>query len=261
MRQLLFLFRFIKYRLKAKTRHGIHSPFVFDLLVNTIQNDNHFYAYDPIERLRKLLGQDERVINRVDLGAGYSNGHSKKQSVRNIAHRAAKPAKYGALLFRLANRFGSKNILELGTSLGLSTAYLAFSNTHAKVITLEGCPETAAVAKENFRKLKLTNVEIITGDFKDSLPRLLEKERSFDMVFFDGNHRKEPTLDYFKACLERIHAGSVFIFDDIHWSAEMEEAWQQIKQQSTVTVTIDLFFLGIVFFNPDLTKQDFIINY
>lgn len=197
---------------------------------------------------------DQRVIDVLDLGTGSSG----KYKVSGIAQRTNRASKYGELLFRLASRFKPGLILELGTSLGISTAYLASSGS--KVISLEGCPETAGIAQENLGELGLSTTEVRVGDFAKSLTELL-RDHQPEMVFFDGNHRKDPTVHYFHLCKGRRLPGSVFIFDDINWSKEMQEAWAIIKSDPDVTVTLDLFYLGIVFFNPDLSKEDFILKY
>ena len=181
-----------------------------------------------------------------------------------IAERSAKNKKYCKLLFRLAYYFKPTTVLELGTSLGISTAYLASANPNSKVITIEGCPNTAQEAKKNFESLGLANIESLIGNFEDVLTTNIERLTSngkLDFAFFDGNHKREHTLKYFTQCLESTHNNSVFIFDDIHWSDEMEEAWEEIKSHPKVSVTIDLFFLGLVFFRKEQAKENFIIRY
>lgn len=197
---------------------------------------------------------EQRVIDVLDLGTGNSG----KYRVSEIAQRTNRASKYGELLFRLASRFKPGLILELGTSLGISTAYLAFSGSD--MITLEGCPDTAGTAQENLKGLGLSNVEVRVGDFSKTLPEVLRSHQP-EMVFFDGNHRKDPTVHYFHLCKGRRLPGSVFIFDDINWSKEMQQAWAIIKADPDVTVTLDLFYMGIVFFNPDLSKEDFVLKY
>jgi predicted O-methyltransferase YrrM len=166
------------------------------------------------------------------------------------------------LLFRLVNHFQPATTLELGTSLGLTTAYLAAANSRQQVITFEGCPNTAAVARETFEKLELKNVRLVEGNLDQTLPATLAGlTKPVDFVFFDGNHRYEPTLRYFEQCLAKAHENSVFVLDDIHWSAEMEQAWEAIKAHSAVTVTVDLFYVGLVFFRKTQPRQDFWLRY
>ncbi len=255
MKQPSFLLKYIKYWFSAKTAHGIHSPFVFELYNEVINKKGNYYSFDKIELLRRKLLISNKEIDVTDLGTGKSG----KRMLREIAERSAKDKKYCELLFRLAYHFKPNTILELGTSLGISTSYLASANQNAKVITIEGCPNTANEARKNFQSLGLQNIESITGNFDDVLCQLPIAD--CQLVFFDGNHKKEPTLKYFSQCLESTHNDSAFIFDDIHWSDEMEEAWEEIKSHPRVSVTIDLFFLGLVFFRKEQAKENFIVRF
>lgn len=241
--------------------HGVHSPFVYDLLLSTIYNKKNFYAYAKIEKMRKALSVSSHSVECIDLGAGSRVNNDSKKTVAQILFSAAKPAKYGRLLFRLADHFQPATVLELGTSLGISSAYLAAANSNSKVTTVEGCEEIAAVAKQTFKLLEIKNIEQVQGNFDDVLPEILKNIHQLDMVFFDGNHRKEPTLNYFRQCLEKATENSVFIFDDIYWSEEMKETWQEIKAHPKVTVTLDLFQFGIVFFRTKQVKEHFIIRF
>ena len=252
---------YLKYLFSARSAGSIHSPFVFELYRDVIQNKSSFPGFRKVEELRSSLLRSSETIDTIDLGAGSNILSTKKKKISSIVKSYSKTEKYGRLLFRLADFFKPEKILELGTSLGLSTAYLASPSGSIRVTTLEGCPETADAARKNFKKISLENIEVITGNFNDTLSAALKKTGNPGLVFFDGNHRKEPTLRYFRECLEHSSAGSVFIFDDIHWSEEMEDAWIEIKKHSTVTCTIDLFFLGLVFFRKEMTKQDFVLRF
>lgn len=258
MKQLIFILRYIKYWFSAKTAHGIHSPFVFELYNEVINKKGSYYSFDKIEHLRKKLLVSKKEIEVTDLGTGKSG----KRKVSEIAERSAKDKKYCELLFRLAYHFKPNTILELGTSLGISTSYLAAANPNAKVITIEGCPNTAKEANNNFQILGLQNIEAISGNFDKELPAVGSRQSAiFDFVFLDGNHRKEPTLRYFNQLLKHTSNDSLFIFDDIHWSNEMEEAWEEIKADPKVSVTIDLFFVGLVFFRKEQAKENFIVRF
>lgn len=277
MEHLKRFLRYLVYFFSSKSANSIHSPFVFDLYTSLILDKNPFYAFEKIEDLRLVLENDPRMISVTDFGAGLNRTPGWPLSapggkrIKSIAKNAATRAKYGQLLFRLVNRFGPGTILEIGTSLGLGTLYLAAPHSRSKVISLEGCPEISEVARLNFEKLKVKNIEQVVGNFDHTLPLVLEKISSFpleragdkplDFVFFDGNHKKEPTLGYFSQCLKISHSETIFVFDDIHWSDEMDEAWREIKKNPEVKVTIDLFFLGIVFFRKELTKQDFVLRF
>lgn len=250
---------FIKYLLVAKTKHVVHSPFVFKLLTEVIQDKTNYSEYIEVEKLRENLLQDSTIINVTDLGAGSQSLRTNKRTVRDIAKKSAKPKKYAQLLFRLVKYFQSKNILELGTSLGISTLYLSKADNESIVTTIEGCSEIANKAKENFAKMNAKNIKQIVGNFDEVLSSNLNSK--LDFVFIDGNHRKQPTLNYFEMILKHSQSKTVFVFDDIHWSKEMQEAWQEIKKHPQVTVTIDLFFIGIVFIHPEQAKEHFVIRF
>lgn len=261
MNRFRLLLGYVRYLFSSVNEHGVHSPFVFDLITKVIYNRKRHYAYGMIGSLRKELMRDEALISITDLGAGSKVNASRTRKVKDIAANSSKPAKYGELLYRLVDRLKPSTLLELGTSLGISTAYQAAAAKEARMITIEGCPSTAAIAEKNFDKLDLDNAEVMVGDFETMLPIALSKLGKIDFAFFDGNHRKEPTLQYFRQALLHAHNDSVFVFDDIHWSKEMEEAWEAIKQHEEVTVTIDLFFIGIVFFRQEQRKEHFVIRY
>ena len=252
---------FAKYYVTSVNLHGIHSPFVYALTEQVIYNSGHYYSYKTIENLRSQLLEDNREIDILDLGAGSKFGNTKKKRISAIAKNAAKPVKFGQLIFRLCDYLHPKTVLELGTSLGLTTAYLAAANSESKIYSLEGCPETAKTAADNFKKLNLKNIQQIVGNFDDTLPQLIPDLPQIDLAFFDGNHRYKPTMEYFHSCLPKATNDSLFIFDDIHWSQEMEQAWEEIKAHPSVSLTIDLFFIGLVFFKKGREKEHFVIRF
>ncbi|HET8828686.1 MAG TPA: class I SAM-dependent methyltransferase, partial [Pelobium sp.] len=214
-----------------------------------------------VEKLRESLLKDPRSISVTDLGAGSHVNNKSVKKVRAIAKNALKPKKLAQLLYRLAKEFKPNNLLELGTCLGVTTAYFAEALPDASITTMEGCPQTAAIAEENWEKLSLKNIKVEVGNFDDTLPALIKQQDQLDFVFIDGNHRKKATLKYFNLCLPKVHQDSVIIFDDIYWSKGMEEAWNHIKAHPDVTVTIDLFWIGLVFFRSGQAKQDFKIRF
>lgn len=254
--------KYLTYLVRSNNRHAVHSPFVYRLVEEVLRDQRKFYAFEAIEKRRRALLSDHSTVQITDLGAGSSLQRSSERRVWEIARYAAKSPKYGKLLFRLANYFNPEDILELGTSLGISTAYLGSARTEARVITLEGAPEISAIALETFRQTGLTNIELVNGNFDDTLGPALLGLKKLDMAFIDGNHRKEPTLRYFSQCLTRTHPGSVLVFDDIHWTREMQSAWKEIIAHPAVTLSIDLFFLGVVFFREEFReKQHFVLRY
>ena len=252
------LLAYLRFWLRSGNAHGLHSPFVFGLYTSVVRHTGLFGAYEAIEDRRRQLLSSPASIHVTDFGAGSHTGAGQQRRVADIARTAAKPRPLAQLLFRLVNYFRPATILELGTSLGLTTAYLAAASSQQRVITLEGCPNVAAVARETFAALSLGNIEIIEGNIDHTLaPTLAALGAPVDFVFFDGNHRYEPTLRYFEHCLAHRTDESVFVFDDIHWSADMERAWEVIKAHPDVRLTVDLFYIGVVFFRKNQPKQHF----
>lgn len=252
---------YLKHILSAKTRHGTHSPFVYNLVDKVIYNFKDNSDYKHLENLRESLLKDERAITVTDLGAGSQVNNKRQKKIKSLARNALKPKKLAQLIYRLAKEFSPNHIIELGTCLGLTTSYLSLAVPNAKIITMEGCPETAKIAEQNWDKLNIKNIDIEVGNFDANLPKVLAKEENIDFVFIDGNHRKQATLNYFEWCLPKVHDKTVLIFDDIYWSTGMKEAWDDIKNHPDVTVTIDLFWIGLVFFKTDQAKQNFKIRF
>ena len=259
--------KYINYWLKASNGkgHGIHSPFVYDFVQNVLNSRLPKEKYAPIEQQRQLLKNDNRILTLQDFGAGSVIENSKQRSVTSIAKNSLKSEKYAQLIHKIVRYYQPETILELGTCLGITTAYLAKVGNN-KVTTMEGADEVAEVAASVFQHLDLQNIEIIKGNFDNTLPEWINKQKEankkLDFAFIDGNHREEPTVNYFDALLPLIHNDSVMIFDDVHWSEGMENAWSRIINHSSVTLSIDLFFIGIVFFKKEFKqKQHFTIRY
>ena len=256
--------RYLRYYATALNGkgHGMHSPFVYRLIREVLNNRKRFPEYDRVEALRKKLIKDSTLLPVADFGAGSVSGATTERTVSSIVTNAAKPAKYSQLLFRLARYCGSRQVLEIGTSLGISTAYLALAQPDATVTTIEGAPAIAAAAAQNFADLHISNIRQEVGNFDTCIPALLRDATSFDLVFVDGNHREEPTVRYFNWLLPYLHNDSILIFDDIHWSAEMENAWNTVRAHPAARCTIDLFFIGLVFFRREFHEpQHFSVRF
>ena len=252
MARLAYAARFVRFYLRAKTVYRVHSPFVFELAGRVLEDKRTYYAFESIETLRARLLQDSRSITITDFGAGSQVVDGNERTVSSLAKFAANGPFAGQLLFRLVQVIGPRTVLEFGTSLGISTLYQALAaGQRARILTLEGCPATAAIARENFDWMRRPDIEQMIGPFEKTLSAALEQLDPLDYVFFDGNHRRQPTIDYFEQCLARAHDQSVFVFDDIHWSEEMEAAWAYIQAHPRVTLTVDFFFSGVVFFRPE----------
>lgn len=256
--------KYLRYYFSASNGkgHGIHSPFVYDFIEKVLNDTNQYACYTAIESRRSELLKDNTVIEVEDFGAGSSVIKTNKRIVAKIAKSSLKPGKFAQLLFRMVQYYQPKTIVELGTSFGITSSYLAAGNKNARLFTCEGAKNIAAIAHQTFSKLQVQNAVLQQGDFALTLPPLIQQLPALDFVFIDGNHRKEPTLQYFTQLLQASNNQTIFIFDDIHWSAEMEMAWKEIQQHSSVTLTIDLFFIGIVCINPDIkVKQHFTIRF
>lgn len=253
--------RYLIHLSKSYTKYDVHSPFLFDLITQVFDDKNKYPDYLKVEQLKKELLQDHRMIEVTDLGAGSRVDNNTSRSISRIAKNASKPKRIGRLLFRLSQYFQPDNMLELGTSLGLSSLYLAYGSPSSNLTTIEGCPNITQIAKDNFEKAGMDEIEILTGNFDDKLPEVLKKINSLDFVFIDGNHQKEPTINYFEECLVKSNSNTLMIFDDIHWSDGMESAWENIINHPDVSLSIDIFHMGIVFLREELTKQHFVIRF
>ncbi len=252
---------YFNYRKNAVNAFGVQAPFLFNLLQDVIYQKSRKEDFAEIEKIRKKLLKNNATIEVQDFGAGSRVDKNKTRKIASIARLSLKPKKITYLIHRLIKHFEPKNILEIGTSFGISTLYMADANPDAKITTMEGCPMTAAIARENFKQLKIKKIELLEGNFDNLLPTFLAQSEELDFVFFDGNHRKKPTLAYFEACLKRSHSDTVFVFDDIHWSEEMEEAWEEIKQHPKTVLCLDFYDIGIVFFKKGLSKENFSIKF
>lgn len=252
--------QYLNYLSKAQSRHGIHSPFVYKLLDEVVYDKTEHGEYKLVQTIRKELLNRTDSIEITDLGAGSTVNKSNTRQVADIAKNSAKGGKWGQLLFRLAHHFEPATMLELGTSLGIGSLYQLLGNPKGNLTTLEGCPHTAAIAHEQFKKARI-NPTVIEGNFDNTLQPYLNSISTLDWAFIDGNHQKEPTIRYFNQCLTKCHNDSVLLFDDIYWSQGMAEAWQHIKAHERVSVSLDLFQVGIVFLRKEQPKQDFVIRY
>jgi len=242
--------------------HGTHSPFIFHFITKVLNDKQHYPEYEKIKKLRKQLRNDNTVLQVEDFGAGSSVSKTNRRTVATIAKNATKSKKYGQLLFRMVREYQPGIILELGTSLGITTSYMSLANPGAKLVTMEGASEVAAIAEKNFKKSGIKNIAVEQGNFNNTLSSVVHGLPTVDFAFIDGNHRQEPTEKYFQELLTKINNDSILVFDDIHWSPEMEQAWNTIKAHPSVRCTIDLFFIGIVFFRAEFReKQHFKIRF
>lgn len=258
-------FEYIKFLIRSKNQHGVHSPFVFELVTKCFYDRKKHQSYKLISDFQKELQYKKDHIEIRDFGAGSKVFKSGKRRISEIALNAGISPKRARLINRLVPYLDIRNALELGTSVGAGTAAISAGN-EVEITTIEGCPQTAMVAQELFNKFNCTNVNLQKGEFEAILEKLLQKDATsgkkpeFDLIYFDGNHQKEATLKYFEKLLPTTHNESVWIFDDIHWSREMKAAWEEIRQHPAVTASIDTFFWGFIFFRKEQDKEHFVIR-
>ncbi len=251
---------YLKFLWNSTNQHGVHSPFVFALVTQCFYNKKTYPEYLVLENYRNALLENKNTIEVTDFGAGSRIFRSNTRAINQIAKNAGITKKRAQLLFRITKYFQPTTILEIGTSLGLATAALSSGNPKAKITTLEGCPKTARIAKEQFEKFNFKNIDVVINEFTSYLQTYTLHPATFTLIYFDGNHSKQATLAYFELLLPTITNKTLWIFDDIHWSADMQEAWQIIKQHPKVTVTIDTFQWGLVFFRTEQEKEHFTIR-
>lgn len=242
--------KFLQHQWLALTSHEVHSPYLFRLNEEVLHDTRHYYAFDEIEARRDLLLNSEERIPVSDFGAGSHLVKGKERRVADIARTSLTSARFGQLLFRLALFAKPATILEMGTSLGISGSYLAKAAPEARVLTLEGSAHIARIARDQFQALNLPHVQVLEGEFDTTLPLALNQVNQLDLVFIDGNHQYGPTLAYFQAIKPYLHEHSLVIFDDVHWCVGMDKAWRELVHDPMVRVSIDLFFKGIIAFDP-----------
>jgi predicted O-methyltransferase YrrM len=257
-------FKYLGYWISASNGkgHGIHSPFVFDFVTKVLNGPKNGKLYAEIEAIRKRMLNSTSVITVEDFGAGSRVIGTRQRSVRQIANTSLKPKKYSQLFHRMVEYYQPKTILEIGTSLGITTAYMAKASPETIVVTMEGAAEVLAIAMENFISVHARNISPVLGNFDETLPAFLMEAGNIDLAFIDGNHRYEPTISYFQQIIKKSNDYTLIILDDIYWSKEMEQAWQWVKEHERVRLTIDLFAIGIAVLRPEiLHKQHFRIRY
>ena len=260
------VFSYFRHVLTAwnTTGEGIHSPYLFRIVRFVMRDENTYYCFADIEGRRNLLLECGDELEVVDFGsAGSPEGTHIKRRVCDIAKNHLESAKIGQLLFRLVNFMQEEEkrpleILELGTSLGITTAYLASVSSKNRVVTMEGSEAVLRVAQGVWRALKLENIEWREGNIDDTLYKYA-RER-LDVAYVDANHTYEATKRYVDYLLPRMTEKGFIVVDDIHYSEEMERAWQELKQDERVTTSMDVYHCGILFVDKHYLKRHYRIR-
>lgn len=260
--ELKRIFTYLNYRLTSYTEHDLHSPFLYNFYMELIKNEFPFGDFEELNLVRKELERDSTCIEYIDLGAGSKKLKTDKRLVKQIAKHGIAQKKQAEFLYRLLNKFAPATVIELGTSIGLSTLYLSKASPRSDIYTIEGCTDLVQFSKSLFNKYKVRNIQNITGNFDIAFPKLLESINSLDFLYIDGNHAYEPTIHYFNMALEKKNANSIFVFDDIYWSDGMRKAWTEICAHPEVTLSVDFFYFGIVFFRAEQrNKEHFVLKF
>lgn len=253
--QIRLFIRYLAFYRQAKTKYDIDSPFVSSFILEVLEDKRSFYAFSLIHWLRRQLRKDKRKLRIADHGAGSLVAHSTTRSVSHIAKHGAINDHQGRCLFRMAHVYHPSIMLELGTSLGVSSLYLALADSRQQLITVEGSPEIAERAAETFYQLRIPNISLIQDTFDQALVEISKEKLRLGLVYLDGDHRKGSSLQYFQQLLPLLHDKSLFIIADIYWSKEMQMAWKEIKSHPKVRVAIDLFDFGVLFFEPQVREK------
>jgi predicted O-methyltransferase YrrM len=253
---LHFYRNLIRHYASATFIDVLHSPFVFELYNDCIARKPYPAELAGIDAVWKHVLKDQTFIEQTDFGA---IPQTRKNTVAYFAKLQAKPKRLAQVLYNLIHKYQYQNCVELGTSLGYSTMHLAKGlPLHASVTTIEGAEELAKVAQKHFAAAGLSEkINVKVGRFDEVLPELIAQYPTIDFAFIDGNHTYEATIDYFHQFLAKKNNSSVFVFDDIYWSEGMTKAWEEIKAHPDVTITVDLFFIGLVYFRKEQRKQHF----
>ena len=250
--------QYIKFLLKSTNQHGVHSPFVYQFVTKCLYDKKKYDAYKKLQNYRKTLKNSKAELDITDLGEGSKTLGNEVRKVSQMVSTSSSTKKEARLLYRVAKYFKLSSVLELGTSLGVGTYAFALANENSKIITIEGCKNTSNFTQSQFQDLGIDNTYFNIGAFSFEIEKLEQKH--FDCIYFDGHHNKEATIQYFEALIPKVHNDSIFIFDDIYWSKEMTEAWDYIKAHKAVTVTVDCFHLGFIFFRKEQAKEHFRIR-
>jgi predicted O-methyltransferase YrrM len=227
-----------------------------------IKNEHPFGDFEELNTIRKQLSIDTTIIEVTDLGAGSKKISSNKRSIKQIAKYGIAQKKQAEFLYRLINKFTPTTIVELGTSIGLTSLYLSKASPKSIFYTIEGCPNVYLFSKQLFKEQGVQNIHSINGNFNKEFPKLLTNINSLDFLYVDGNHAYEPTMNYFNMALSKKNTNSIFVFDDIYWSDDMQKAWKEICAHQDVTLSLDLFYFGIVFFRSEnKAKEHFVLKF
>ena len=249
--------RFLIHWLKAVDEHSLQAPFIYEFYTEVVKNRRFNQSHAAVQALRNSLNSDQTIVQFDDLGAGSQV--MGKSTIGRIAKTSHQP-KVANLLYSIANRFKPSSVLELGTSLGLTTLNMAASAPDARIFTLEGSHELSNLAIKHFEQLGAKNIHVLVGNIDFTLDQVLDRMEGIDLLFMDANHHYQATMEYFNKCLPKFHENTIVVVDDIHWSGSMEKAWKHIINHPSISLSIDFFYAGVLFLRPELTKSHYILS-
>jgi predicted O-methyltransferase YrrM len=248
---------FIHYFFKVVDRHSIQAPFAFQFIDSLQKAIVSSRPIPDIEHERTSFAKDRSPVNGTDFGAGTSLG---KSTIAKIA-RFGISSKYSCVfLHELANMAKAATCVELGTSLGIASAYIGRSRSLEKLYSFEGNGELAARAEALHKRLMIDKVQVIKGNIDDKLPTFLDGVGTIDLAIIDANHTSEALAHYFQLLKSKMEAHSIIFIDDIRWSRDMYSGWQELSQRSEVTVSMEFLNFGLLFFEKGLQKQHYILT-
>ena len=253
---------YLQYYITAKNKYDIHSPFLYEFLTEVLENNKEYEAYKEVNAIGNKLKRIESAIQVNDLGAGSSLNQSNYRSITDIYSNTAFKGKYGKLLYRVVKHYKPINIIELGTGLGIAASYMAKGNESCKIISVEGDKAIITEANKVFSELGINNVQLINASFDEVLPEILAKVDTVDLALIDGNHQYSSTIKYYNLLADKIKNNTILVFDDIRWSREMHNAWLDIIKDQRISLSLDLYKIGIVFFRKEIhIKQHYAIRF
>lgn len=250
---------FLNFLWHSTNQYGVHPPFLYKFITRCLYAKTPKSKRVALKKARKTVFESVEKTAITDFGAGSQRFSTAERTVSQIAKNAGMPWHQSKLISKIIAYFNIKNALELGTSVGLGSIAMACKNPELRLDTVEACTNTCAIANQHFKNLNLKNISVQHTDFKTFLNDL-PKGKTYDLIYLDGHHDKQATLDYYELIKPHMHNETIFILDDIYWSKGMQEAWQRICRDNDVKLSLDLYFWGIIFFKPELSKQDFKIR-
>ena len=241
--------------LQSLNQHGVEGKHIAQAFLKTLNGENtpdENQLFKKLNQFRLDLITDKRKISFEEIG------HKSIMTVAEVVDRAASPEIWAQFFYRLSQASRIKNILEIGTNLGISGQYFIKAlegKKNAKFISMEGVKGLCEIASTRFDLISGENhFEVVHGLYDKSLQNIVISNIYFDLIFIDGNHRYEATLKYFELLKNNLSYRAIVIFDDIHWSSGMRRAWREICTQKGVVFSVNFFKLGLIVFDSKQSK-------